>query len=339
VRRFLLLFLTLVVSPMAGWSASPSCDTPTYDGRYCRFQMQGWTVEINERLVRENSQVVKTTLEILTEQLAIVVEKFPPSRVSELRRILIWVEPSSPDGEVRAAYHTTGSVQPLQNGYPSAKLGAVDFRNARSFINARKTQPAIVAHELTHAYHELILGHEHPGLRAAYRNAVDNSLYRTVLRNNGARERAYALENEREYFAELTEAFFGTNDYFPFNRAELQEYDPLGFEAVRAAWHDVRPVVQRDLGGTDNKCVKDEVASPGSSRQTRLIIRNARSEPISLFWIDFQGKRRLDMTVAPGALGSERTFAGHRFRIEDGAENCLASVVIGEAVSWVDVQP
>ncbi|MFM7555866.1 MAG: hypothetical protein ACKPAH_11315 [Verrucomicrobiota bacterium] len=29
-----------------------------------------------------------------------------------------------------------------------------------------------------------------------------------------------------EYFAESTEAFFSRNDFFPFNRSELQQHDP-----------------------------------------------------------------------------------------------------------------
>jgi hypothetical protein len=29
-----------------------------------------------------------------------------------------------------------------------------------------------------------------------------------------------------EFFAEMTEAYFGVNDFFPFNRAELKEAEP-----------------------------------------------------------------------------------------------------------------
>ncbi len=31
----------------------------------------------------------------------------------------------------------------------------------------------------------------------------------------------------------MTEAFFGTNDFFPFVRAELKEHDPQMFNALR----------------------------------------------------------------------------------------------------------
>ena len=39
-----------------------------------------------------------------------------------------------------------------------------------------------------------------------------------------------------EYFAEATEAYFGTNDYYPFIRPELELFDAGGARAVEAAW-------------------------------------------------------------------------------------------------------
>jgi hypothetical protein len=39
-------------------------------------------------------------------------------------------------------------------------------------------------------------------------------------------DRAYAMTDPMEYFAESTEAFFSRNDFFPFDRAELERHDP-----------------------------------------------------------------------------------------------------------------
>ena len=44
-------------------------------------------------------------------------------------------------------------------------------------------------------------------------------------------DRAYAMTNPMEYFAEGTEAFFSRNDFFPFNRDELRQHDP-GLDAL-----------------------------------------------------------------------------------------------------------
>lgn len=46
----------------------------------------------------------------------------------------------------------------------------------------------------------------------------------------------YALNNSQEYFAETSEAYFGTNDFFPFVRAELKEHDPRGFGLMEKVW-------------------------------------------------------------------------------------------------------
>ena len=47
---------------------------------------------------------------------------------------------------------------------------------------------------------------------------------------------AYAHTNEREYFAELTEAYFGWNSYFPFTKEELESYDPEGYNLIENSW-------------------------------------------------------------------------------------------------------
>ena len=44
------------------------------------------------------------------------------------------------------------------------------------------------------------------------------------------------MENDQEYFAELSEAFFGTNDFYPFVRAELREHDAEAYRAVKELW-------------------------------------------------------------------------------------------------------
>ena len=54
--------------------------------------------------------------------------------------------------------------------------------------------------------------------------------------NRPERFAADAIENEQEFFAEMTECFFGTNDYYPFVRGELMTYDPAAYDLVRKLW-------------------------------------------------------------------------------------------------------
>ena len=45
------------------------------------------------------------------------------------------------------------------------------------------------------------------------------------------------MSNEREYFAGLTEAYFGRNAQSPFGANELKSRDPDGFRLVERAWN------------------------------------------------------------------------------------------------------
>ena len=49
-------------------------------------------------------------------------------------------------------------------------------------------------------------------------------------------ERAYAMTDPMEYFAETTEAFFSRNDFFPFTRDELKKLDPEMFALLGKLW-------------------------------------------------------------------------------------------------------
>lgn len=104
----------------------------------------------------------------------------------------------------------------------------------------RDQQPAgLTLHELAHAWHCLNWDPCMDGadeIMAAYNSAMEANLYDSVERNDGEIEDAYATENDREYFAELTEAWFWENDYYPYNREQLLTHDPVGAAAVEAAW-------------------------------------------------------------------------------------------------------
>ena len=44
------------------------------------------------------------------------------------------------------------------------------------------------------------------------------------------------MSNAKEYFAESTEAYFGVNDFYPFNRDDLKKHDPRMFELLGKLW-------------------------------------------------------------------------------------------------------
>ena len=44
------------------------------------------------------------------------------------------------------------------------------------------------------------------------------------------------MTNPHEFFAETSEAFFGENDMFPFNRKELEQHDLETVAMLKKVW-------------------------------------------------------------------------------------------------------
>ena len=123
-----------------------------------------------------------------------------------------------------------------KNDFNPQKKRSVELANAKNFLTWTITQPWMVLHELAHGYHHCVLGYGHPELRKAYNDAVKNKTYESVHHINGTSRRAYALNNDMEYFAEATEAYFGTNDFYPFVRSELKQHDPNMYRLMKKLW-------------------------------------------------------------------------------------------------------
>ena len=125
------------------------------------------------------------------------------------------------------------------------KLGPTEFRlleflmqgPGRVFSREQLLKhPAVVLHELAHAYHDQILSFDQPEILAAYQKAKAAGIYENVLLYTGKKVKHYGLTNHKEYFAEGTEAFFYRNDFYPFVRAELKEHDPILHDVLARVW-------------------------------------------------------------------------------------------------------
>jgi hypothetical protein len=198
--------------------------------------VEGWTVRVERRLLGEKKEIGERALRLLEAKLFAIGRVVPEPALRRLREVTIWVGVEDPRGRHKcAAYHPSGKWL-QEHGYDPRKAGCVDIANAETFLKWSREQPWMVLHELAHAYHHQVLGHDHSKLIAAYEQAVEGGAYESVLRYNGKFQRAYALNNVKEYFAEASEAFFGLNDYYPFVSAELKRHDPRMHALLREAW-------------------------------------------------------------------------------------------------------
>jgi hypothetical protein len=128
------------------------------------------------------------------------------------------------------------------NGYSTDLVKCVHIPEAADLPTPRNIneQPWVVLHELAHAYHDRVLGFDDPEIKEAYKQAVKDGQYESVLHISGRMQRHYGLTDHKEYFAEASEAFFGTNDFYPFVRAELKQHDPKLYELLEEVWDTKR---------------------------------------------------------------------------------------------------
>jgi Mlc titration factor MtfA (ptsG expression regulator) len=107
--------------------------------------------------------------------------------------------------------------------------------------------PNFALHELAHAFHHRTLRMSYGNLeiKAAYDKAKASGKYDQVERKDSEgrirTDRAYAMTNPQEYFAECTEAYFSRNDFFPFTRDDLKQHDPEMFTLLQKLWNPKSP--------------------------------------------------------------------------------------------------
>jgi hypothetical protein len=205
---------------------------------YAVRQVEGWKVLVNRGLLSRRAQLANETLSVLRHQLYQLARRIPRAAARKLRTIRIWVEENEPHTSCMTYHPDPGWLR--AQGMNPAKARCIELANPRNFLKWTLEQPWMVLHELAHGYHHQFLdgGFANVEIKTRYDRAMKARRYHSVLGSNGRRQKAYAATNPMEYFAEATEAYFGTNDYYPFVRSELHRHDPRMFELLRKLWRD-----------------------------------------------------------------------------------------------------
>ncbi len=206
--------------------------TPT--SGYTTKTIQGWKVLVNNDFLTKDADLSQKVLKQLEHQLYQVTRVVPAEPLKDLRKVTIWVEYDAPK-HACACYHPNRKWL-VENDFNPDKTGSIEIANAKNFLTWTIAQPWMVMHELAHSYHHQVLGYDNPEIKEAYQKAVESKKYDSVLHISGQSKRAYALNNDQEYFAECSEAFLGTNDFYPFVRCELQQHDPEMYELLKKLW-------------------------------------------------------------------------------------------------------
>jgi hypothetical protein len=228
------LLLVLCVPARADEPKEPSKPTSRTERK-----IEGWAVRIDDRLLKAPDDALgKTALRFLETKLADIKVVMFADKVKKLQSVTIVLD------------LTHGKLVPMQyhpsagwlkdHGYAEDLAKCVHLPRAADLATKRniREQPWVILHELAHAYHDQVLDFDEPRIRDAYEKYQKSGRGDKTLLFDGRRVKHYALTNHKEFFAEMTEAYFGSNDFFPFNRAELKESEPEIYELMKKIWEE-----------------------------------------------------------------------------------------------------
>lgn len=236
VRRF----ISLAVCWFLVASVSAADDVPASPASHTERNIEGWTVKIDDRLLStEHASLGERGLKILAKRLDDIRSVVADTKLQRLQQVTIWIDLTH--GELKSAQYHPDSQWLKDHGYSEQLAKAVHIPDARYFFDSRhqNQQPWALLHELAHAYHDQILDFENPKIKTAWQRFKDSGRYNLVDHIDGKPRPHYALTNQMEFFAEMSESYFGMNDFFPFNRAELQKEEPEIYQLLREIWGPV----------------------------------------------------------------------------------------------------
>lgn len=236
----LITFSCVVPGPCVLCQHSASAQTTkeqnngTVAGYFAR-DIEGWSVRVSNKLLNDEPQQTARAIELLTDQLQTVKRILPEEILGKLITVPIWLAPPYEGFRPTGEYHP-GASWLTENGRLAELHQCVEFTNTSIFEREVERMPMLVLHELAHAYHDQVLGYDNPEVKTAFERARDSGIYNAVQRSNAKTEKAYAMSNPMEYFAELSEALFGQNDFYPFDRKQLERHDPDGYQLLARLW-------------------------------------------------------------------------------------------------------
>ena len=199
--------------------------------------IEGWKVSVDPQMLQgEHAPAGAHALEMLANHLQRITILLPEKQLKEMRQMKIWIEHHHPTlGNMQ--YHP-GVEWLKSHGHDPRLVKTVHITRAKNLLSRHQMikHPAVVLHELAHAYHDQVLGFNDARILNAYKKAMAAGLYDKALLYNGKTVRHYAATDHKEYFAEGTEAYFYRNDFYPFVAAELKEHDPVLYDLMVEIW-------------------------------------------------------------------------------------------------------
>lgn len=206
-----------------------------------RRDVEGWTVHVEPALLDgEHKEEGAKALTMLANHLQRIKILVPAEPLKKMQALEIWIEHDHP--KLNSMQYHPSREWLVNNGHDPRLAKKVHITQARELLSRGQMlkHPAVVLHELAHAYHDQVLDFDHPEIIEVFKKAKAAGSYEKVLLYSGEKVKHYALTDHKEYFAEGTEAYFYRNDFYPFVRAELKEHDPAFHDLLVKIWGPAR---------------------------------------------------------------------------------------------------
>jgi hypothetical protein len=199
--------------------------------------LDGWTVRVDDRLLTaDHAQLGERAVKLLNARLVAITAVVPERQLAALRAVRIQLDLDYA-GLRPMQYHPDAEWLKLK-GYSESLARCVHIPDAADFLSPfeNRRMPWVILHELVHAYHDQVLGFDEPRIIATWKAFKDSGKYTSVMTSTGVRREHYGLTNHKEFFAEMSEAYLGSNDFYPFVAGELKEAEPEVFSLMAEIW-------------------------------------------------------------------------------------------------------
>lgn len=242
-RRAVRLLAPLVLLISSAWFAfGDKKDTPSPAKvgwiEPVQQNIEGWTVHIDPSLLDggKHADEGKKAIKMLANHLQRISILLPEEPLEKMKKMEIWLEHQHP--ELSAMQYHPGAGWLKDRGYDPRLAKKVHITRAAALYSRDQLlkHPAVILHELAHAYHDQVLSFDDKKIIAAYDSAIEEGILEKVQLFTGRTARHYGATNHKEYFAEATEAYLYRNDFYPFVAAELKDHDPKAFEVMKNVW-------------------------------------------------------------------------------------------------------
>ena len=201
------------------------------------LNVEGWSIRVDDRLLKgEKSEIGSRALKLLGSRLVAISAVVPEKSLKKLREVTIELDLNC--GELTAMQYHPDAGWLKAHGYSPQLAKCVHIPDVDDFLSPSENlrMPWVVLHELAHAFHDQAIGFDDPRVIAAWKSFAEDEKSKSVLTSLGGMREHYGRTDEKEFFAEMTESYFGSNDFYPFVTGELKQAEPEIFDLLAEIW-------------------------------------------------------------------------------------------------------